>query len=212
MPKGATPLPLRKGELTRQSVLEEAVQLASVQGLEGLSIGPLALAVGMSKAGLFAHFGSKEELQLATIQQARTLFSDRVLAQALKTPRGLPRLCAVLTAWVDYVEREFFRGGCFFAQVSTEVDSRPGPVKEMVSQVMKEWLATLERLVAEAKAEGHLGKGADAPQLAFEFLSLAMGANNAFQLHGDARAFAMARRAFRDRLKTLAPGTKLPPL
>ena len=212
MSRGALAIPLSKGELTRQTVLEEAMQLASVQGLEGLSIGQLAEATGMSKAGLFAHFGSKEELQLATIQSARAFFSGRVLAPALQAPRGLPRLCAVLGSWLDYAEREFFRGGCFFAQVSTEFDSRTGPVKELVALSMKEWRNTLERLVSEAKTEGDLPKGADPAQLAFEFLALAMGANNAFQLHAEQRAFSLARKSFRDRLRALAPGARLHPL
>ncbi len=212
MPRGAVAIQLSKGELTRQAVLEEAMQLASVQGLEGLSIGQLAEATGLSKAGLFAHFGSKEELQLATIQRAREVFRDQVFAPALVAPRGLPRLCAVLASWLDYVEREFFRGGCFFAQVSTEFDSRPGPVKALVASTMKDWLASLERLSAEARAEGHLAKGADPAQLAFEFLALAMGANNGYQLHGEARAFTLARKAIRDRLRAFAPGARLSPL
>ncbi|HJW08228.1 MAG TPA: TetR/AcrR family transcriptional regulator, partial [Holophagaceae bacterium] len=193
MPRGAVAIQLSKGEQTREAVLQEAMQLASVQGLEGLSIGQLAEATGLSKAGLFAHFGSKEELQLATAQRARDLFREQVFAPALKAPRGLPRLCAVLAAWLDYAEREFFRGGCFFAQVSTEFDSRPGPVKALVAGIMKDWQGSLERLISAAKEEGHLSKGADPAQLAFEFLALAMGANNAFQLHGEERAFAMAR-------------------
>ncbi|HJU82677.1 MAG TPA: TetR/AcrR family transcriptional regulator [Holophagaceae bacterium] len=212
MPRGAEPIPLSKGETTRRAVLQEAMQLASVQGLEGLSIGQLAEATGMSKAGLFAHFGSKEELQVATIQAARAFFTSQVFGPALKAPRGLPRLCAVLAAWLDYAEGEFFRGGCFFAQVSTEFDSRPGPVKALVAGCMKEWLASLERLVADAREEGHLSKSADPGQLAFEFLALAMGANNSFQLHGDAAAFGRARKAIRDRLRTYAPGARLHPL
>ncbi|GLH74686.1 TetR family transcriptional regulator [Geothrix limicola] len=211
--KPILPLPAGKGALTRQAILQEAMDLASVKGLEGLTIGSLAEATGLSKSGLFAHFGSKEELQLATIQAARGVFQEQVFVPALRAPRGLRRLCAVLAGWLDYAEREMFRGGCFFASVSVEFDSRPGPVKDLVAANMNVWRESLARLVAEAKEAGELSRGADPEQLAFEFGALALGANNAFQLHRDHRSFAMARRAIKERLKAFAaPGTRFPPL
>ncbi|WLT33082.1 TetR/AcrR family transcriptional regulator [Geothrix sp. PMB-07] len=212
-PKTLVPLPANKGALTRQAILQEAMDLASVSGLEGLTIGSLAEATGLSKSGLFAHFGSKEELQLATVQAARALFIEQVFAPALAAPRGLKRLCAALVSWLNYAEREMFRGGCFFAAVSVEFDSRPGPVKDMVAACMGDWRASLARLVSEAKESGELSRGADPDQLAFEFEALAIGANGAFQLHRDHRSFTMARRAIKERLKTFAtPGTRLPSL
>lgn len=212
-PKALVPLPAGKGAVTRQTILQEAMDLASVNGLEGLTIGSLAEATGMSKSGLFAHFGSKEELQLATIQAARTVFQDQVFIPALQAPRGLKRLCAVAASWLDYAEREMFRGGCFFAAVSAEFDSRPGPVKDLVAACMKGWQESLTRLAQEAKDAGELSRAADPEQLAFEFLALALGANGAYQLHRDHRAFVMARRAIKDRLKGFtAPGTRFSPL
>lgn len=184
------------------------MDLASVAGLEGLTIGALAEALKMSKSGLFAHFGAKEELQVATVQAARQRFSDRVLRPALRAPRGLARLCQVLAAWLDYAEGDVFRGGCFFAGAATEFDGRPGPVKEAVAGVMVEWRGVLSRLVQEAVGSGELLPEADGDQLAFEFLALAMGANGAYQLHGDLGVLEFARRAFLARLTPLvAPGT-----
>lgn len=211
--KALLPLPVNKGAATRQAILQEAMNLASVSGLEGLTIGSLAETAGLSKSGLFAHFGSKEELQLATVQAARALFVDQVFAPTFSAPRGLKRLCAVLAAWLNHAERELFRGGCFFAAVSVEFDSRPGPVKDMVAACMRDWRGSLARLIAEAKETGELSRGADPEQLAFEFEALALGANGAFQLHRDHRSFTMARRAIKERLKAFsAPGTRLPSL
>jgi AcrR family transcriptional regulator len=212
-PKAIVPLSAGKGAATRQSILQEAMDLASVSGLEGLTIGSLAEATGLSKSGLFAHFGSKEELQLATIQAARTVFQDQVFVPALESPRGLRRLCAVAASWLDYAEREMFRGGCFFAAVSVEFDSRPGPVKDLVAACMTTWRESLSRLAREAKETGELSRAADPEQLAFEFLALALWANGAYQLHRDPRAFDMARRAIRERLKGFsAAGTRFSPL
>ena len=211
--KALVPLPPGKGALTRQAILQEAMDLASMNGLEGLTIGSLAEATKLSKSGLFAHFGSKEDLQLATIQAARAVFVEQVFAPAVKAPRGLKRLCAALAAWLDYAEREMFRGGCFFAAVSVEFDSRPGPVKDLVAACMSDWRSSLARMITEAKESGELSRSADPEQLAFEFLALALGANGAFQLHRDHRSFTMARRAIKDRLKAFAaPGTRLPVL
>jgi len=198
----------RKGRLTRTAILEEAVQLASVHGLEGLSIGQLAEATSMSKAGLFAHFGSKEELQLATVEAARERFVAAVVEPVKDLPKGLPRLRGLLESWLAYGPSGVFRGGCFFAAASTEFDGRPGPVKDRVRETMKHWTGLLKHAVREAVAEGHLREDADPSLLAFEFLALAMAANNAYQLHDDLRAFELARRAFAARLGALA----LPPV
>ena len=194
----------RKGSHTREAILAKAMDIASVEGLDGLTIGTLAEALDLSKSGLFAHFGSKEELQLATIQAARGFFAQEVMAPGLKARKGLSRLCSVIATWLDYAEREVFRGGCFFTAVSAEFDSRPGPVKDQVAACMTEWVDSLARLVKEAKELGELDRKADPRQLAWEFNSLAMGANNAYQLRRDPIVFTFARKAIRERLKVYA--------
>ena len=205
--------PSSKGAVTRHAILRRAMDLASSHGLEGLTIGSLAEDLGMSKSGLFAHFGSKEELQVATVEAARQVFSDRVLKVGLKAPKGLGRLCAVCAAWLDYAEQEVFSGGCFFASAALEFDSRPGPVRDLVAGAMKDWVDTLARLAAEAKELGHLSWEIDPDQLAFEFNALALGANGSYQLFGNKAVFGRARRAIRDRLQTYAkPGSKFVPL
>ncbi len=202
-----------KGAMTRDSILVEAVQVASELGLEGLSIGRLAEATGLSKAGLFAHFGSKEELQLATLRAARDRVAQEVFLPAFKAPRGLKRLVAVCDRWLAYASSGVFRGGCPIAAASAEFDGRPGPVKDYTAECMAELRQTLARLIREAKASGELSKDADADQLAFEFHALTLGANGAFQLFGEEAAFAMARRAIKERLRAhTAPGTRLAPL
>ena len=202
-----------KGALTREAILQEAVQMASELGLEGLSIGRLAEATGLSKAGLFAHFGSKEELQLATLKAVRDTVAREVFLPAFKAPRGLKRLLAVCDRWLAYAESDTFRGGCPIAAAGSEFDGRPGPVRDYTAECMLELRHTLARLLREAKATGELSKDADPEQLAYEFHALALGANGAFQLHGDRGAFAMSRRAIKDRLcYFVAPGTRLAPL
>jgi AcrR family transcriptional regulator len=192
-----------KGERTRQSILERAVDLASVEGLEGLTIGRLAEDLGMSKSGLFAHFGSKEELQLATIEAAGERFIDEVFRPALNEPRGYPRLIAICRAWINYVKRGVFPGGCFFAAASFEFDGRPGPVRDAIAKAMDDWMNALERAVRMAQDEGHLEPSVDAGQLAFEINSLFFGCNFSWQLRRDKKAIERATRAIEDRLRAL---------
>jgi AcrR family transcriptional regulator len=205
--------PASKGALTREAILQEAVQMASELGLEGLSIGRLAEATGMSKAGLFAHFGSKEELQLATLKAVRDTVTREVFVPAFKAPRGLKRLVAVCDRWLAYAESDTFRGGCPIAAASSEFDGRPGPVRDYTAECMLDLRRTLERLLREAREAGELSKEADPEQLAYEFHALALGANGAFQLHEDPEAFRRSRRAIKERLRLYtAPGTRLAPL
>src|SRR5215212_12235685 len=198
------------GERTRQAILEAAVHISSVEGLEGLTIGRLAAELSMSKSGLFAHFGSKEELQLATVEAAREVFVREVIRPAFEAPKGLGRLWGLCDVWLEYVRREVFRGGCFFAAAAAEFDGRPGAVRDRVAAIMKEWLAVLGRSVSEAQAEGQLDPATDPAQLSFELNALEMGANWAFQLHGDRQAFARAREAMLERLRRLATPDGLP--
>jgi AcrR family transcriptional regulator len=201
-----------KGARTRDSILRVAVNLASVEGLEGLTIGRLADELEMSKSGLFAHFGSKEDLQLATVEMARQIFVEHVVQPALTAPEGMPRLWALCNGWLSHVENHVFQGGCFFSAASLEFDSRSGPVRDRIADVMKMWLASLSRAVENAQKVGHLKAGIDPQQLAFEIYSLAMGANWAWHLLDDTQAPAKARANILERIRALAtpscPGIK----
>ena len=193
-----------QGERTRHAILETAVHIASAEGLEGLTIGRLASALSMSKSGLFAHFGSKEDLQVATVEAARAIFIREVIKPAFESTQGLLRLWKLCDIWLSYVQSGVFRGGCFFAAAAAEFDSRPGQVRDRIAEIMKEWLSTLRSAIVEAQQAGQLDKEIDATQLAFEFNSFELGANWAFQLYGDMRAFKRAREAIRERLNKYA--------
>jgi AcrR family transcriptional regulator len=192
-----------KGERTRQSILDRAVDLASLEGLQGLTIGRLAEELGMSKSGLFAHFGSKEDLQIATIEAASQRYITEIFTEAVRQPRGYPRLKAICEAWLSYIRRSVFPGGCFFAAASFEFDSRPGPVRDRVRLMMDDWMHALERSIQMAKDEGHLKDDVDPPQLAFELNSMFFGANFAFYLRDDHQAISRAERAVHTRLEAL---------
>lgn len=190
----------RRGDQTRAAILHEAAQRATLDGLEGLSIGRLAHATGMSKAGLYAHFGSKQELQLATIEAARATFLDEVVRPALAAPRGIRRLVAACDAFLSHVERRVFPGGCFFVAAASEVGVRRDAVHDAVAEQQHQWLELLERLAREAREAGDLRGDVDVAQLAFELESLLVGANIAFVLHGDATFIDRGRAAIRRRL------------
>ncbi len=180
---------------TREAILERAVDLASTDGLEGLTIGRLAGDMGLSKSGLFGHFGSKEELQLATIEHAARRFVGEVVEPAYSsTPEGPERLRALVDGYLDHLEGEVFPGGCFWAAASAEFDGREGAVRDAVRDRTAAWLAELERQAGAAGVE-------DPKQLAFELHALAAAANQRFQLFGDRDAFEHARRGI-DRLLT----------
>lgn len=205
MPKtAAEPERLAKGARTRESILRVAVDLASVEGLEGVTIGRLAEELEMSKSGLFAHFGSKEELQLATVDAARIIFVDRVIRPALDAPQGISRLWQLCENWLQYVEDRVFKGGCFFAAASFEFDSRKGPVRDAIAAAMREWLSILARAVEGAKKARHLKSSVNPEQFAFEIYSLAIGAHWGFQLLEDKKALAQVRATIRDRINAQA--------
>jgi AcrR family transcriptional regulator len=172
----------------RDAILERAVEVASEEGLEGLTIGRLSSELGLSKSGLFGHFGSKEELQLAAVDAASAIFLREVIQPALAEPEGAPRLRAYCDRWVGYLERKVFSGGCFFAAASTEFDGRPGPVRDRVRDGQRAWLAELAK-------QSKLASVKDPEQLVFEVYSLVVGANVNYQLFEDERAFAHARTA-----------------
>lgn len=193
-----------KGVRTRESILRVAVDLASVEGLEGLTIGRLADELKMSKSGLFAHFGSKEELQLATIEMAREIFVEHIIRPALAAPEGMERLLKLCQGWLRHVEGKVFKGGCFFTAASLEFDSRTGPVRDSIADAMKTWLSTLARAVDAAKKARHLKASVDPEQFAFEIYSLAMGANWALQLLDDRNAMKKARENIQQRIRSAA--------
>jgi AcrR family transcriptional regulator len=191
----------RRGNATRESILQAAADLASVEGLEGLTIGRLATELNMSKSGLFAHFGSKEELQLATIDAARRRFVDHVVRPSRGLPRGRARLEALLEDWLAYFRAEVFPGGCFFCNVKAEFDSRPdNAVREIVTEDMRQFLGFLEREIRKAQEAGELDPAVEPAQLAFEFDALGSAANQQFQLMHDRAIFDRAATGMRTRL------------
>jgi len=182
-----------RGATTRQRILQTAVELSTREGLEAVTIGKLAVASAMSKAGLFQHFGSKEELQVATVAAAREIFIDRAVRPAFRSAPGLPRLWALCEHWIAYSGT--YDGGCFFAAASAEFDGRPGPVRDRIAATMKEWLGTLARAVAEAQQHGHLRRDAEPAQVAYELNALELASNWARQLLGDRRAVERSKTA-----------------
>lgn len=183
-----------RGERTRQGILAIAVDVGSREGLEALTFGRLASEAAVSKSGLFAHFGGKEQLQLATVEAAREIFVREVIEPAAGAEPGLPRLRATVEAWLSYFRRDVFAGGCFFQAASLEFDGRPGPVRDRVIEIMGEWLALLEALARAA------GPAVGSPeQLAFELNAIGMATNWQRQLLGDDAALDHAAKAF-DRL------------
>jgi AcrR family transcriptional regulator len=195
----------RRGNRTRESILQAAADLASVEGLEGLTIGRLAAELGLSKSGLFAHFGSKEELQLATIAAARRRFVERVVKPSRHLPRGRDRVEALLRDWLTYYSANVFAGGCFFHTVKAEFDSRPSsPVRRVVTEDAREFLAFLTREVRKAQEAGDLDPSIEAEQIAFELDALGAAAHQHFQLIHDPAVFDRAERAITARLDALA--------
>ena len=195
----------RKGQRTRRAILDRAAALATEEGLEPLSIGRLAEATGMSKSGLFAHFGSKEELQLATVEHAASIFVEEVIAPAREAPKGLARVWSLCDHMIGYSERQVFPGGCFFATAAFEFNNRPGPVRDRIRDNLASWLSYLEHAVEQARDLGELDSSTDAAALAFELDALAQAANGQYQIFRDATVFDRSRRAIRERLELLRP-------
>jgi AcrR family transcriptional regulator len=180
------------------------VDIASIQGLEGLTVGSLAIQLKMSKSGLFAHFGSKEDLQLATVELARQIFIKQVTRPAIAAPRGMPRLWGLLKHWLALVEKRVFQGGCFFSAASFEFDSRRGVVRDRIAAIMHEWIGAITRAVCEAQKAGHLDPDVDPTRLAFEIHGIAMGAHWAHQLLDDKHAYSRARTILLEKLRSIS--------
>ena len=189
------------GERSRRLILGQAARLATVEGLEGLSIGRLADATGMPKSSVYVLFGSKEELQLATIDAARSSFLEEVVTPALRAvPPGRERLETLCEGFLGYVQRRVFPGGCFFVATAAELGARRGRVHDRVAAYQREWRDLLEQTAREAGQAGELAHGTDPAQLAFELSAILAGANIVAVLHDDDGAIDRARRAVTTRL------------
>jgi AcrR family transcriptional regulator len=200
---------LERGERTRSAVLDTAVKLATEAGLDGLSLGQLAEALGVSKSGLFSHWRSKEELQLATIEHARTQFVGLVIAPALRAPHGVRRLWALHERRIRFYADGTLPGGCFFANAEFEYNAKPGVVRDRLAEAFRDWISMIERMVAEAVEAGEL-TDVDPRQLAYEIESLGLTAVMQSRLLSDA-AYTYARRAVLARLRSLCPDPNLLP-
>ena len=187
---------LTKGEQTRVAILDEALKIASRLGLEGLTIGSLADATGMSKSGLFAHFGSREDLQLGVLEHAAQRYGERVFVPALKIERGLPRLRALFERWLDWALASGLPGGCIMISAAAEYDDRPGPIRDAVIANQHRGSAITRKAVLLAIEEGHLRKDTDAEQIAFEMLGIVLASHNHRRLLGDREARKRALTAF----------------
>jgi AcrR family transcriptional regulator len=188
------------GERSREAILSEAAQLATVEGIDGLSIARLADAVGMSKSGLFAHFGSKQELQLATIEAAGARFAEQVIDPALRAPTAVERLRRLAENFLRHVEDGVYPGGCFFASVAAEMDTRPGPVRDRAVALTDAWFGQIRAAVREAQAEGAIDTSEDPEQLAFELNAYLLLANAQFVISQERAPIDRASRALDGRL------------
>jgi AcrR family transcriptional regulator len=188
--------PQTKGEQTRAAILDEALKIASKLGLEGLTIGSLADATGMSKSGLFAHFGSREDLQLAVLEHAARLYGEKVFVPVLKIERGLPRLRALFERWLDWTLESGLPGGCIMISTAIEYDDRPGPIRDAAIANQHRGNAITQKAVRLAIEEGHLAPDTDAEQISFEMLGIVLASHNHRRLLGDKEARKRALTAF----------------
>src|SRR3984893_17059447 len=188
------------GERTRGTILRAAASLATVDGLEGLSIGHLAAAIGMSKSGIYAHFGSKQEIKLATVEEDARIFQEEVVQPALAAPPGLAQLIAVCEAFFDHLQRRTFPGGCFMASAALEMGTRPGPVKELVAAFQSQFAALIRSFAATALEQNELPASEDPDRLAFELNGIILATDTTFVLHDAPRGLGLARQIVHQRL------------
>ncbi len=188
------------GERTREAIVREAVSLATLHGLEGLSIGDLAGALDMSKSGIYAHFGSKQDLQLATVDEAARIFEAEVIQPALDAPPGLARLVTLCDAFFDHLTRRTFPGGCFFASAILEMGTRPGPVKEQIAAFQSGFSALIREFIVTAREQHELPADEDPDELTFEVNGMILAANANFVLRNDPAALRTAKAIVRRRL------------
>ncbi|MEH1028061.1 TetR/AcrR family transcriptional regulator [Micromonospora profundi] len=200
---------LARGERSRNAALDAAVVLATKSGLDGLSLAQLADTLGVSKSGLFAHWRSKEALQLAAIDRAVALWRERVIAPALLAPQGVRRLRALHDARLDFYATGVLPGGCFFANTQFEFNARPGPVRDRLAEAYTRWTAFLENLVQQAVDVGELPADLDVPQLAYEIDALGMAAAMSSRMLDPDAAYRRARAGLLNRLRALCPDPAL---
>jgi AcrR family transcriptional regulator len=196
----APPRTRADGERSRRAILLAATQLATIDGLDRLSIADLAAHVGMSKSGLYAHFRSKEELQLATIDEAEAIFDEVVVAPMLAAPPGIPAILTLADGFLDHLRRRIFPGGCFFACASAELQARPGPVKERIAAFDRRWSAHFIEHLRIARDAGDLAADEDVDQVFFEIDAYLLYAHAAFAFRGDPAVLDRAAEAVRSRL------------
>ncbi|MGH7568446.1 MAG: TetR/AcrR family transcriptional regulator [Gemmatimonadales bacterium] len=196
---------MRRGDLTRRAILHRATGLASKLGLGGLTIGALADALELSKSGLFAHFRSKEALQLQVLEFGATVFVDHVVRPALAAPRGAPRMRALFENWLAWARSSPLPGGCLFVAATTELDDRPGPVRDQLVQLQRQWLDVIAVSFQKGIGEGHFRPDADPEQFAHDLYGVMLAFHHASRLLKDARAAARARRAFDTLLAAARP-------
>jgi AcrR family transcriptional regulator len=193
-----------RGDATRRAIVRRAMQLAAADGLEGVSLGRLAAELKMSKSGLFAHFDSKEELQLATLRAARRFFSEHALAPAEALPEGFARLSALVEAWLTYLGEDTPPGGCLFIEGAAEYNGRSGPVRDLIADTMGRWLGILTEQARVAKQRGEISADTDPERLAWELHAFGLALNWDRQLNDDVTALDRARAAAADRLSAAA--------
>ncbi|MBX9959587.1 MAG: TetR/AcrR family transcriptional regulator [Burkholderiaceae bacterium] len=186
---------LHKGQQTKLAIIDAALGLAAQIGLEGLSIGVLAEVTGMSKSGVFAHFGSREELQISVVREYFARFEQEIFYPALEQPRGLPRLKALFSNWMKLVTVEI-QSGCIFISGAVDFDDRPGPVRDALASSVKIWLAAVQRAVVQAKEEGHLAADADESQIGFEIHGLILAVHYEARFLKAPGSIARANKAF----------------
>jgi len=187
---------MRKGDLTRRAILDRATGLASKVGLEGLTIGALATELQLSKSGLFAHFHSKEALQLQVLDHGAAVFVESVIRPALAEPRGEPRMRALFERWLDWTQSSPLPGGCLFVQAAVELDDRPGPVRDRLVQFQRQWLGVIVTSLELGIDAGAFHNVADPEQFAHDVYGVMLAYHHASRLLRDPRAEARARRAF----------------
>jgi AcrR family transcriptional regulator len=199
------------GKHTRDAIVREAVTLATLDGLEGLSIGNLARALDMSKSGIYAHFGSKQDLQLATVDEAERIFEAEVIEPALAAAPGLGQLVAICDAFFDHLGRRTFPGGCFFAGAVLEMGARPGPVKEQVAAFQSRLSVLIRQFIITALEQHELPTDEDPDALTFEINGMILAANSNFVLRQDPAALDMAKNVVRRRLGITTATAPAPP-
>lgn len=185
-----------KGDITRDRLIAEGTRLARIEGLDGLTIGRLASAAQMSKSGVFAHFGSREDLQICILDKAAEAFADRVFRPALRERRGLPRYRAIVANWLDFMRQMGDEGGCVLMAAAAEFDDRPGPMHDCVQERQRRLRSDLQRCLAMAVEAGDLRADSDPAQIAFETYALVLGTHHDLRLFGTDEVAARAERAF----------------